>query len=175
MRCTAALQRVLLPGLLIVLLISQTSIVSAGFNVWTSIGPEGGYIQSLAINPTTPSTIYAGTDDGVFKSTNGGGNWSPVNTGLPEYTRVRALAIDPVTPATLYVGSWDSVFKTTNAGGNWITFNSGLTYYTDSEALVVDPAKPTILYAGTDGGGAFAIQQVDSVHRYYLSVTLRER
>ena len=42
---------------------------------------------------------------GVFKSTNGGGNWSVVNTGLAD-TNVHALAIDPATPATLYAGTW---------------------------------------------------------------------
>ncbi len=36
--------------------------------------PEGGNIKTLAINPNTPSTLYAGTGGGgVFKSTNGGG------------------------------------------------------------------------------------------------------
>ena len=54
---------------------------------------------------------------GVFKSTNGGGNWSAVNTGLTD-TDVRALAIDPATPATLYAGTdGGGVFKSTNGGG----------------------------------------------------------
>ena len=52
----------------------------------------------------TPTTLYAGTWGGVFKSTNGGGNWSAVNTGLTD-TYVNALAIDPATPATLYAGT----------------------------------------------------------------------
>ena len=41
---------------------------------------------------------------GVFKSTNGGANWSAANTGLTN-TDVRALAIDPATPTTLYAGT----------------------------------------------------------------------
>ena len=40
----------------------------------------------------------------MFKSTNGGGNWSAVNTGLTS-TDVLALAIDPATPTTLYAGT----------------------------------------------------------------------
>ena len=40
----------------------------------------------------------------MFKSTNGGSNWSAVNTGLTN-TVVLALAIDPATPATLYAGT----------------------------------------------------------------------
>ncbi len=69
--------------LLTFLIASQVGIVTAGTNVWTSNGPEGGVIYALAIDPATPSTLYAGTDGGgVFKSTNGGGNWSAFNTGL---------------------------------------------------------------------------------------------
>ncbi len=54
-----------------------------GAIVWTSNGPEGGDIRALAIDPATPSTLYAGTGyGGVFKSTDGGENWEAVNTGL---------------------------------------------------------------------------------------------
>src|SRR2546422_5588025 len=36
--------------------------------------------STLAIDPETPATLYAGTfTGGVFKSTNGGGRWSAVN------------------------------------------------------------------------------------------------
>ncbi len=35
--------------------------VSAGINVWTSHGPKGGNINALAIDPQTPTTLYAGT------------------------------------------------------------------------------------------------------------------
>jgi hypothetical protein len=59
----------------------------------------------LAIDPATPATLYAGTSgDGVFKSTNGGGNWTAANTGLTN-TDVNTLAIDPATPTTLYAGT----------------------------------------------------------------------
>ena len=105
MRRAPTLQKVLLIGLLTLFTTSQAGLVSAGTNVWTSNGPEGGNINALAIDPTTPTTLYAGTDGGgVFKSTNGGGNWGAVNTGLTA-TYVSALAIDPETPTTLYAGT----------------------------------------------------------------------
>mgnify|MGYP002260736286 CR=1 FL=1 len=51
-------------------------------------------IYSLAIDPSAPQTVYAGTIVGrVFKSTNSGGNWNPINTGLTN-TFVFSLAID---------------------------------------------------------------------------------
>ena len=56
---------------------------------------------------------------GVFKSTNGGANWTAINTGLTN-THVCALAINPQTPDTLYAGTYGGgVFKTVQAVG-WI-------------------------------------------------------
>lgn len=99
--------QVLFISLLILSSTSQAGTISAGINVWTSHGPEGGSIIALAIDPATPSTLYAGTSyDGVFKSMNSGVNWGAFNTALTN-TRVMALAIDTVTPTTLYAGIWD--------------------------------------------------------------------
>ena len=80
---------------------------------WTSIGPDGGYIRSLAINPKTPTTHYAGTGKGVYMSTNGGASWT--GPYLPD-TTVYSLAIDPKTPTTLYAGTDYGVYKSTNGG-----------------------------------------------------------
>ena len=106
MRRVRVIIRVLLIGLafLIALSHSQTVPVSAGNNIWTSHGPEGGPVNALALDPVTPTTLYAGTGGGVFKSTDGGANWSAVNSGLTS-TCVFALAIDPATPTTLYAGT----------------------------------------------------------------------
>ncbi|MEO6325529.1 MAG: hypothetical protein ABIQ65_12970 [Thermoanaerobaculia bacterium] len=72
----------------------------AGAGVWTSGGPYGGFVSALAINPATPSTLYAGTGGGgVFKTTDSGGTWSAANTDLTTLT-VYALAINPTTPST---------------------------------------------------------------------------
>ena len=66
-------------------------------------GLTSAYVWTLAIDPVIPTTLYAGTVNGVFKSTNDGENWNAVNVGLIN-TDVYALAIDPVTPSTLYIG-----------------------------------------------------------------------
>jgi len=39
---------------------------------WGNIGPETGTILSLAIDPVSPSTLYAGTVSGIFKTSDGG-------------------------------------------------------------------------------------------------------
>ena len=108
MRRTTALAKCLLISLLALLMIpGWSNSVSAGFNVWTSNGPEGGIINALAVDPQTPDIIYAGTGGGVFKSTDGGASWSAFNNGLTN-TVVQALAIDPQTPAIIYAGTYGS-------------------------------------------------------------------
>src|SRR5438034_1355723 len=58
-------------------------------------GPPGGVVRALAIDPSTPATLYGGTNpNGVFKSTDGGTSWTAVNSGLTGFGRsVLALAI----------------------------------------------------------------------------------
>jgi len=134
-------------------------IAEAGINVWTSHGPVGASVTALAIDPRTPSTLYAGTLDGVFKSTDGASSWQAVNTGFPYkpdfFYGVFALAIDPSTPSTLYAGTLDGVFKSTDGASSWQAVNTGLigsTDYFDVLALAIDPHTPSTLYAGTLDG-----------------------
>src|SRR5436309_6931479 len=131
--------RLSVTGVLACLLgISFAGVAAGGQNVWTSHGPEGGNIAALAIDPQTPATLYAGTvGKGVFKSTNGGGSWSAINTGLTD-TFVRTLAVDPQTPSTLYAGTFGGAFKSTTGGASWNAVNNRLTN-TSEGALAVEP------------------------------------
>jgi photosystem II stability/assembly factor-like uncharacterized protein len=64
--------------------------------------------------------VYAGTfSGGVFKSTDGGGRWTEVNTGLTNRS-VNSLAIDPVDSNTVYAGtSGNSIFASYDGGQTW--------------------------------------------------------
>src|SRR2546425_4189319 len=74
----------------------------AGTNVWTPVGPEGGSVTVLTLDPKDPSTLYLGTDGGgVFKSTNSSYDWALSSTGLPSLN-VSALAVDPIRSLTVY-------------------------------------------------------------------------
>ncbi len=126
----------------------------AGVNVWTTNGPHSETINALAIDPQTPTTLYAGTSgDGVFKSTDGGTTWRAVNTGLDPRRCCFALAIDPQTPTTLYASTDGGVFKSTDGGESWGGVNTGLTN-PFARALAIDPQTPATLYVST-GGGVF--------------------
>ena len=109
-----------------------------------------GSVDVLAIDPATPTTLYAGTYcPGVLKSLDGGDSWINIGLTIP-YGRVWALAIDPATPTTLYAGTsnW-GVFQSLNGASSWqaTALRDG-----NVRALAIDPATPTTLYAGTEAG-----------------------
>jgi len=48
-----------------------------GGNDWTKIGGNiTGYIYDIAVDPVSPSKVYAATSSGVYKSTNSGASWT---------------------------------------------------------------------------------------------------
>src|SRR5215813_1875121 len=120
-----------------------------------SIGPFGGIVLSIAIDPNDPNTIYADTlGAGIFKSINGGENWSEINAGLTD-RNVRALVSDPKDSNTVYAGTdRGGAFKSTNGGESWSEVNNGLTNR-HIDALAIDPKDSNTIYAGAFGGGVF--------------------
>jgi photosystem II stability/assembly factor-like uncharacterized protein len=155
----------------------QSTLYAAGYGAFrstdggvswseTDTGLSATNISALAVDPTTPSTIYAGTSDtsggGMFKSTDGGASWTPASNGLPNnvaqiFFGATSLAIDPSTPTTLYAagngvyGGYAGVYKSTDGAGSWTAVNSGLSDRFVN-ALAIDPATPNTIYAGTDSG-----------------------
>src|SRR5436309_3169218 len=121
----------------------------ASLNEWTAIGPEGGTVVTLAIDPQAPSTLYAGTrESGVFKSTDGGGSWRAINSGLAYVNgtlTILDLVIDPQSPATLYAGTSPAgVYKSIDGGASWRSANAGLPYLGILD-LAIDPQSPATL------------------------------
>ena len=127
---------------------------------WSAIGDGLGsnIVLALAIDPNTPSQLYAGTSNGVFKSVNGGSSWSAFNNGLPRGIVITALAIDPDAPSTIYAGcggissphfSRGGVFKSTDGGSSWVDplESSGLGPVFPINGLAINPRTPSTLYA----------------------------
>ncbi len=134
---------------------------------WAHAGVGLGYAsaRALAIDPSVPSTVYAGTPDGVFRSTDSGGTWRSSSVGLRSLM-VRVLALDPSTPSTLYAGTDSGLFRSADSAGTWVSVNEGLSspYSTPSiRALAVALSGPSILYVATtrdlfrstDSGGSW--------------------
>jgi YVTN family beta-propeller protein len=135
-------------GMCAAFVIASAHIAGAGTNVWTSHGPPGGTVLALAIDPSKPTTLYAGTFGAVFKSTDASATWGQSRTGLPDGW-VRALAVDSSTPGTLYAATDGGVFKSTDGAATWRAAGGRLG---SVGALVIDPSTPGTLYARTDGG-----------------------
>jgi photosystem II stability/assembly factor-like uncharacterized protein len=140
---------------------SVPSAKAANLGVWTQISlkmlvyPDiEAQVHCFAIDPITPSILYADTGEGIFHSTNSGATWKQVSAGLPTFG-VLCLAIDPKTPATLYVGTlMDGVFRSTNSGSTWTAVNAGFTV-TSAPHIAVDPVNTSTVYIGTNGYGIF--------------------
>jgi photosystem II stability/assembly factor-like uncharacterized protein len=145
-----------------------------GGNNWSPINtglPPNYYVPTLAIDPVTPTTVYAG---GVYKTVNGGSSWSAANTGLttPNVTRLVVDSTSAVYAATQGAG----IFKTTTGGSSWSPINTGIGYLYFS-ALAVDPTTPANVYAFSDsiyktitGGTSWSATSWSASQVYYLAV-----
>lgn len=60
-------------------------------------------LSSLAVDPRLSSLVYAGNASGVYRSTDGGGHFSPMGTGL-EAADVTTIVVDPTDPSRVYAG-----------------------------------------------------------------------
>ena len=119
---------------------------------WSLSGVASQEITAILIDPVTSTTVYAGVlGGGVYKSTDAGGTWTPINTGLTT-TLIRALAIDPQTPSILYAGtSGGGFFKTVDGGQNWTLLNDLRMNSNFVFDIAIDPLTPTTLYVGGNG------------------------
>jgi photosystem II stability/assembly factor-like uncharacterized protein len=81
-------------------------------------GLDGRGARCLALDPQDPDTLYAGTtDEGIFKSEDGGGTWEKLS-GI-EHPRVTAVAVSPADGA-VYAGTEPSaLFVSRDGGGSW--------------------------------------------------------
>jgi hypothetical protein len=98
---------------------------------WTAMnqGLPEGWVYTIAIDPTNPTTLYAGTHSkGVYKSLDGGASWQSKSKGLRSLLswdahnlEIRSLAVNPQNPEDLIVGVWggEGVFETHTGGESW--------------------------------------------------------
>src|SRR5262249_45142424 len=111
-----------LRGSIVCALFAVVAVRTADAGPWSSHGPVGGYGTAIAIDPTSPATMYAGTNGGgFFKTSDGGASWTAINHGVPAIGswRIEALAVDPATPARVYAavssGLEGGVFRSSDA------------------------------------------------------------
>ncbi|MFN8359885.1 MAG: T9SS type A sorting domain-containing protein [Candidatus Kapaibacterium sp.] len=109
-------------------------------------------INCFAVNG---NTLFTGTNNGIYRSTNNGENWERINTGLRGDTIVLCLT---VSGSTVFAGtSKGGIFRSTDNGDSWIPKNTTL-IVTPVNALAV---RGTTIFAATQGEGIFRAQVTD--------------
>ena len=111
-----------------------------------------GTVRTLAVAPNAPNTIYASTDTGIYRSTNGGTNWSKrAGTGLSG-SAANAMAVDPANSSIVYVGVFSGLLKSTDGGDNWTTVVITPQAVLSVFSIVFDPSTPSTMYVGGSTG-----------------------
>lgn len=133
---------------------------------WRSVfdGQNTSSIGSLAIDPSNPEIIYCGTGEanslrsyypgtGIFKSTNGGNNWTHI--GLDSSYCIGNVAINPSNTQEIFAaaGGWTrrknidrGIYKSSDGGSNW----SKKLFIADSVGAIdvaIDPSNNTKVFA----------------------------
>ena len=123
------------------------------------INPER-FVQSIAIDPFHPDTLYAGTAGfgagTLYKSINGGIYWNDIGSGTGLIDGVVSIAIDPQSSNIIYATTaWNCLlYKSLNGGVDWQEINplfAGYLVY----SLVIDPINTNNLYAGASLSGLY--------------------
>lgn len=92
----------------------------AGHGTWTTSGPDGGEVRSIAFHPADPAVVYAGTQGGLYVSVNRGQTWSETGSGIGRRT-VWSIALNPQEPRRMFAQTWGygGVFGTVDGGASW--------------------------------------------------------
>jgi hypothetical protein len=108
---------------------------------------------AVAVDPSDSQIVYAGSGrKGVYRSTNGGDDWSVSSTGMTDLEAI-ALAVAASSPSTVYAATKAGVEKSVDGGTTWSLAATGLPGYI--QTVVADPTDADVVYANTIVGGVF--------------------
>jgi photosystem II stability/assembly factor-like uncharacterized protein len=116
-------------------------------------------IYSLTNHPREERTLFAGADDGVYKSSDGGQSFARLDSPM-NALNVWKIAVDPTNPDIIFAGTRPAaLFRSKDGGKSW----SKLAVEMADEcpnvriprvtALVVDPTSPRTIWAGVEVDG----------------------
>lgn len=137
------------------------SMVRAGepasrFQNWQMLGPTGGDVRSIVVDPRNSNKLYISTLDGqIYKSENGGGSWELVVNFYRPQLILDQLMIDSRDSNVIYVSGHrhtlaGGFFKTTDGGRNWKEAKE-----LSSEAvhsIAQSTVDPNVITVGTNNG-----------------------
>lgn len=111
---------------------------------WNVFDYPGQHVTSLAISPSDPNVIFAGTDDGLYQSNNGADSW----TQLSQYKGISVLALAFDVEGTLYASTEEfGLAKSSNLGKTWESINGPPDNLT-ATTIAVDLQNKVLYIAG---------------------------
>lgn len=110
-------------------------------------------VNGLLVDPTNSDVVYAGTTNGLYKSTDQAEHWTKIG-GSIQHAYISAIQLDPTNPSTLYMATSDRVQKSEDGGETWQPKIHGLEA-ASIRSLQMSLLDPRTLYVGTNGGGLY--------------------
>ena len=110
------------------------------------------HVESLAIDPRTSNTIYAGTWYLPYKSTDGGQSWKSIKNGIIDDSDIFAINIDPRDPNHIIASACSGIYETNSAGDKWDKVQGIPSQSRRTRAIVQHPSIPGLVFAGTTEG-----------------------
>jgi photosystem II stability/assembly factor-like uncharacterized protein len=114
-------------------------------------------VRELCISKTNPDLIFASSNSLLFKSSNGGVNFSSVSSGLPSKT-ISSVYVHPANENIVlvtYLGfGGNKIYKSTNGGTGWTSINGDLPDSPVSDVFIYteDAEHPNTYFVATDIG-----------------------
>jgi photosystem II stability/assembly factor-like uncharacterized protein len=139
--------------------IYETKNAGATWRKVNGIPSQSRRTRAILQNPAKPEVIYAGTTEGFWMSSNGGGDWR-VTTNRQGF-EINAIAVHPDNPDLVFIGTNNyGVMVSRDGGRNFAPSNEG---YSGRRAysILPDREQPGRVYASTintaTGGGYFYV------------------
>ncbi len=125
---------------------------------WRPVRPRDGWLSWVEFDPSDSSVAYltyAGFGGPhVWKSTDAGAMWSPIDSDLPDIP-VHSIAIDPARRERLYLGTDLGVLVSLDGGAHWQVENTGFAAVVTEAVFIGEGARGPAVYAFTHGRGAW--------------------
>ena len=134
-----------------------------GENGWTSVGPFGGDVLDVAIDPQNTNTIFAAGGQ-PYMSDDGGDTWHFIDT-LYQLSQAGIHAIETNANGVIFAGglfSNSKVFRSENGGLSWQKKVFSIGRWVND--IAIDPSDPDKIYLGVSGdaGGTNTFAMVKS-------------
>jgi hypothetical protein len=112
---------------------------------------NGTRVQRITVDPNDHDRLFAATDNGLYKSYNGGVSWVRTFGGMRQAERMALnVKIRPGTPKLAILGTAGGAYSSTDDGENWTKIAT--IFDTGINDIAFDPHDNTIIYVATQIG-----------------------